>query len=281
MILASVDSFGIGLLIFVLVSLFVFLAIFVPISIVRGKYRKFVLEHSVALKQLNEINKHYQFKSIPNFDMEHSYDNENFYGDISCQDYLTYQLVYIQKKVNAALKDTLDNKTLFDKYKKEIKETCVMDQYDTPNLLKNRNRLIRFENNLFGRQVKTPTILFSINVRLRLTNINGAYRGSKRDEFFPKEIKDIISKINQKRGSFYLNNDIWQSICRVERGKVTNKMRFAIYERDHYRCRKCGRKTNDLEVDHIIPIAKGGKSTFDNLQTLCHRCNYRKGSNIE
>ena len=281
MILTSVDSFGIGLLIFVLVSLFVFLAIFVPISIVRGKYRKFVLEHSVALKQLNEINKHYQFKSIPNFDMEHSYDNENFYGDISCQDYLTYQLVYIQKKVNAALKDTLDNKTLFDKYKKEIKETCVMDQYDTPNLLKNRNRLIRFENNLFGRQVKTPTILFSINVRLRLTNINGAYRGSKRDEFFPKEIKDIISKINQKRGSFYLNNDIWQSICRVERGKVTNKMRFAIYERDHYRCRKCGRKTNDLEVDHIIPIAKGGKSTFDNLQTLCHRCNYRKGSNIE
>lgn len=281
MILTSVDSFGIGLLIFVLVSLFVFLAIFVPISIVRGKYRKFVLEHSVALKQLNEINKHYQFKSIPNFDMEHSYDNENFYGDISCQDYLTYQLVYIQKKVNAALKDTLDNKTLFDKYKKEIKETCVMDQYDTPNLLKNRNRLIRFENNLFGRQVKTPTILFSINVRLRLTNINGAYRGSKGDEFFPKEIKDIISKINQKRGNFYLNNDIWQSICRVERGKVTNKMRFAIYERDHYRCRKCGRKTNDLEVDHIIPIAKGGKSTFDNLQTLCHRCNYRKGSNIE
>lgn len=281
MILTSVDSFGIGLLIFVLVSLFVFLAIFVPISIVRGKYRKFVLEHSVALKQLNEINKHYQFKSIPNFDMEHSYDNENFYGDISCQDYLTYQLVYIQKKVNAALKDTLDNKTLFDKYKKEIKETCVMDQYDTPNLLKNRNRIIRFENNLFGRQVKTPTILFSINVRLRLTNINGTYRGSKRDEFFPKEIKDIISKINQKRGSFYLNNDIWQSICRVERGKVTNRMRFAIYERDHYRCKKCGRKTNDLEVDHIIPIAKGGKSTFDNLQTLCHRCNYRKGSNIE
>ncbi len=73
----------------------------------------------------------------------------------------------------------------------------------------------------------------------------------------------------------------WQSICRVERGKVTNKMRFAIYERDHYRCRKCGKSTDDLEVDHIIPISKGGKSTFDNLQTLCHRCNYRKGSNIE
>ena len=38
--------------------------------------------------------------------MQGSYDNEHFYNDISCQDYLTYQLVYQQKKVNAALKDT-------------------------------------------------------------------------------------------------------------------------------------------------------------------------------
>ena len=40
-------------------------------------------------------------------------------------------------------------------------------------------------------------------------------------------------------------------------------------------------RTNDLEVDHIIPISKGGKSTYDNLQTLCHRCNVRKGAKIE
>ena len=58
-------------------------------------------------------------------------------------------------------------------------------------------------------------------------------------------------------------------------------MRFAIYKRDNYRCRKCGRQTDDLEVDHIIPIAKGGKSTYDNLQTLCHRCNSKKSDNIE
>lgn len=58
-------------------------------------------------------------------------------------------------------------------------------------------------------------------------------------------------------------------------------MRFAIYQRDGHRCRKCGRKTDDLEIDHIVPIAKGGKSTMDNLQTLCRRCNREKGTNIE
>lgn len=37
----------------------------------------------------------------------------------------------------------------------------------------------------------------------------------------------------------------------------------------------------DLEIDHIIPIAKGGKSTYDNLQTLCHRYNIKKGDKLD
>ena len=120
-----------------------------------------------------------------------------------------------------------------------------------------------------------------IKVALELTNIKGAHIRTKRDSFSAKEIKEIITKLNQRNGEFYLNEEIWHSICRVERGKVTNKMRFSIYKRDKYRCRKCGRKTNDLEIDHIIPIAKGGKSTYDNLQTLCHRCNVKKGDSLD
>ncbi|MBR2617036.1 MAG: HNH endonuclease [Clostridia bacterium] len=56
-------------------------------------------------------------------------------------------------------------------------------------------------------------------------------------------------------------------------------MRFSIYQRDGYRCKSCGARGGrvDLEIDHIKPIAKGGKSTYDNLQTLCKRCNKRKG----
>ena len=76
---------------------------------------------------------------------------------------------------------------------------------------------------------------------------------------------------------YYLDDNVWQSICRVERGKVSSKMRFEIFERDGYCCKKCGSRDN-LEIDHIIPISKGGKSTYDNLQTLCHNCNYNKGS---
>lgn len=265
----------------ILLIITIVLGITIPILVINEKYKSFVLEHSVALKQLKTINKSYQFKTIPNFNMQHAYDNRHYYSSISCKDYLTYQLVFIKKQVNEALKDTLVNKRLFEDYKQEIKDTCVMDRYDMPILLKNRSKLIRYEKRLFNKEIKVPTVSFFISVRLYLTNINGVYLDSKQSAFFPKEIKDIIFKLNRKNGDFYLDSDVWQSICRVERGKVTNKMRFAIYDRDHHRCRKCGRRTKDLEIDHIIPIAKGGKSTLDNLQTLCHTCNYNKGTQIE
>jgi ribosomal protein L37E len=54
-----------------------------------------------------------------------------------------------------------------------------------------------------------------------------------------------------------------------------------VWKRDNFRCRRCGRSPAIhfgvvLEVDHIIPWVKGGKTTFENLQTLCSNCNRSK-----
>lgn len=45
-------------------------------------------------------------------------------------------------------------------------------------------------------------------------------------------------------------------------------------------CAICGRWTQDLEVDHILPRSGSPELRFnqDNLQGLCPRCNQRKGS---
>ena len=74
-----------------------------------------------------------------------------------------------------------------------------------------------------------------------------------------------------QRGRYYLNRNVCDSICKVERGKATNKVRFEIYKRDGYRCKMCGVKSDgkNLEIDHIIPISKGGTSESYNLQILC------------
>lgn len=49
-----------------------------------------------------------------------------------------------------------------------------------------------------------------------------------------------------------------------------------IFKRDGFRCQYCG-TSRDLTLDHVVPKAKGGKTTWVNLVTACKTCNARKG----
>ena len=274
-----VDNYSIVALVYLIPIILILLALslFLILFIRDKRYQKFVLAHSESIKRINEINKTYQFIDIPNMDMSHSYDNEKFYNNISPRDYLTYQLVFKHRAASKAIKDANSNKKLFDEYKEVVLSSCTLNRFDTDQLLRSTKKLEKVEKKLFDKAKLRPRTKFTIDVKLKLTNINGDFKKSKRDVFQAEDILDIIERLKNKRNDFYLDEEIWNSICRVERGKVTNKMRFAIYQRDGYRCRICG---NDLEIDHIYPIAKGGKTTMDNLQTLCHRCNVRKGDSV-
>lgn len=68
-----------------------------------------------------------------------------------------------------------------------------------------------------------------------------------------------------------------------QRQAMTPSLRYYILNRDNFHCRCCGRGIEDnikLNVDHIIPISKGGKTEADNLQTLCWECNIGKSNDI-
>lgn len=272
---------GLIFLILFLLSIVVFLAILIPVCVVHSKRKKFVLQHSNAIKQLDDINKQYTFKTVDLLTLTNSYDNENNYNNISTRDYLTYKLVSIKEQVMKNIKNAEQNKILYADYKHDIDERCKFGDFGPENLPTDKDKLIKIEKKCFKDKLRAPLTVYFIDVNLRLTNINGVYQTSKSHRFNSSEILKYISGVNNKSGDYYRDKDIWDAICRVERGKVSNKMRFAIYNRDGHRCRKCGRYNKDLEIDHIVPISKGGKSTYDNLQTLCRRCNLEKGTNTE
>lgn len=57
-------------------------------------------------------------------------------------------------------------------------------------------------------------------------------------------------------------------------------LREWVIARDGGICVSCD-TTDDLTVDHIQPVIKGGRTDPDNLQTLCRSCNSKKGSQTE
>src|SRR6202162_1628442 len=62
---------------------------------------------------------------------------------------------------------------------------------------------------------------------------------------------------------------------RLAKRRIPDPVRAVVLLRDGARCRRC-RAAVHLEVDHIIPVSKGGKTEESNLQILCQRCNRRK-----
>lgn len=70
-----------------------------------------------------------------------------------------------------------------------------------------------------------------------------------------------------------------------QRALMTAKLRVKIKERDNYTCRICSNSVHVepnllLEIDHIIPVSRGGLTEEGNLQTLCWKCNRNKGAKI-
>ena len=62
------------------------------------------------------------------------------------------------------------------------------------------------------------------------------------------------------------------------RSVIPPKLRFEVFKRDKFVCQYCGACGPDveLEIDHIIPVSRGGTDDMKNLKTACRDCNRGK-----
>lgn len=107
-------------------------------------------------------------------------------------------------------------------------------------------------------------------------------------------------KVNVRIGSFMYNYEyIQHRYCDLasigfectlrayhsknQRKLATRELRERIMIRDNYTCQLCGKYMPDevgLQIDHIIPVAKGGKTVTSNLRVLCSKCNGSKADKM-
>jgi 5-methylcytosine-specific restriction endonuclease McrA len=86
-------------------------------------------------------------------------------------------------------------------------------------------------------------------------------------------LKPSITTLDIRRGS--------QIAIERIRGYELTKIRKRIARRDEYTCQICGRSTADGEVDHIVPLHRGGAESDENRQWLCRECHGVKSEQEE
>ncbi len=58
--------------------------------------------------------------------------------------------------------------------------------------------------------------------------------------------------------------------------------RESLFERDNYRCQYCGNvfQADELNMDHVIPRDRGGRTSWENIVTSCIKCNSHKANRL-
>lgn len=93
-----------------------------------------------------------------------------------------------------------------------------------------------------------------------------------------KEALKLFS-MNKNNGELVIKNKFKRPMDKAI--KLNDSIRIKVFKRDNFKCKVCGNSpaidnNTVIEVDHIRPVSKNGKTTMDNLQTLCRSCNNGK-----
>ncbi len=92
-----------------------------------------------------------------------------------------------------------------------------------------------------------------------------------------------VRKNIEKRNEVYTNR-LFREIISLEtkdnKRLFDQNQKIVMWRRDNGKCGECDRRVEfkDMHADHVKPYSKGGKTTVENGQTLCAKCNLNKGS---
>lgn len=267
----SVSSF---LLVVMLVAV-ILLIVLIKLVIDMLSERKALVERSstklAGMKELNEVfifspikEEHNLFKDCSS---KMQYDRQRGY------DFLVACALESPKWLEEIVFLTERNRILFEEYSGKVAQLkpTPEETIEKQGVLIGTNAYRRMEDRMCEKLVQHPVVRAVVNVTVSYTSKKGMNHYEKREQFGVDALKQALADANRQTK--------YQESRQYQRSLMTPKLRYDVMKRDGFRCRLCGASQKDgvrLEVDHIRPVSKGGKTEMSNLRTLCERCNRGK-----
>ena len=256
------------------VIIFALICTMIAVVVIFYNYQqeKYVKANSTALKQISILSYKYSFYEIESF-----YTHSKHQKSLAAFKHFNYnnELISFVSSYKYTLKEEIkkasENETNYKKYIDEFNEIC-----NTQITVWNSKRKKRIEEKLIDNSRMSPVC--SIGVKIRNIYISPGGRSQHSDccIFSQSDIIDAFDKIKEQ--------ELFADLKKRERSKMNDSLRYDILKRDGFRCTICGASAEEgakLHVDHIVPIAKGGKTMADNLRTLCSSCNFGKSDKYD
>ena len=246
------------------------------------KWKAIISRNSKWYQDVLELNRETKYYADV-FDNGHSvyflYANSKTQYDRLCpDDALCDFLAIYREKVERALEQIYRNKVIYEVYDKKFRS---LQSSATPQLCEELDvdyeEFINIERTVVrGCKLRIPH-RYSATCVVEYISPQGRNHYSKDFVYCENEIRMMLKSMDKKKE--YQQTEEFRR--KSERSKLTPSLRYDILKRDGFRCRLCGRSANsgvELEVDHIVPLSKGGATIHSNLQTLCRDCNRGKGA---
>lgn len=250
----------------------------------RDKKKQLVAENSEWYKKVLNLNSQTKYYKEVFHDGRSQYDLEvnskAKFDHTTPIDGLYLFLAEYQMEIEQALEQIRRNRIIYEVYNKQymrLQSTATADQCKKIGL--NYNKFLELEIEVVQEAKLDIVRSYTVACVVSYVSPKGRNRYRKNCVYGEKHIYSALKELNKQLT--YQRSEEYRR--KNERTKVTPSLRYRIMQRDGFKCCLCGRTAAngiELEVDHIIPISKGGSSEEKNLQTLCRDCNRGKGSNV-
>lgn len=260
--------------------LFIAFIIFALIASIQGMMEIKVKKISTLYNNILEINKATYFQNIPPIypinavlNSKKEFDNCEFDSimqeTLMQEDELSLIALYVKK--------TKENKVAWTEYNNEIDDLdLALSQKDSKNTLIPHFIYKKLEAKLI-KEIKCnePVVDPLFIIKKTYTSPKGRNHYSDTKSYSLSTLnyhRKYVEKIEERK-------NVHRKSAAYQRKLMTPSLRYDILKRDGFKCQICGYSQEDgikLHVDHILPVAKGGKTIKRNLRTLCENCNLGK-----
>ena len=267
------------------ISIIIFFLIFIlPIIIynfiikrIINKENEVVSKTSKKIQKITKLNESYQFKDIKRKKrniIEREYSRKSL-DRVTGKSIINYHLDNNINGIRTDLENAIFNITLLEKYNKDVEKVLQSESINNSKYSTKKFKMVE-ERVLRSIIYKKENFMITLKIEVYYRSNGGNVYDNKKRKYLFNDLVFVYNEWN--RGNKF------EETINQERKIMNDYIRYNVLKRDNFSCQICGITTKDgakLQVDHIIPVSKGGKTVMSNLQTLCERCNIGKSNKTE